>query len=96
MSFDIFEKLLNQGLEHVVEDILVFLPLEDVLCRVVLVNRYVCKIDPDDEERQCDVDHGFHDEASSDEFLDCGEKSLINWMVIGSHEEDHYSGEIPN
>ena len=41
MSFDFLEKLLNHGLEHIVEEILALLPLEDVLCRVVLVNRYV-------------------------------------------------------
>ena len=38
-NFDFFEHLLLHGLEHIIEEILLLLPLEDVLCSVNLVCR---------------------------------------------------------
>ena len=38
-KFDIFEQLLKHGLEHIIEEILLLLPLEDLLCRVNVVSR---------------------------------------------------------
>ena len=39
-NFDFFEHLLLHGLEHIIEEILLLLPLEDVLCSVNLVCRW--------------------------------------------------------
>ena len=38
--FDFFEHLLKHGLEHIIEEILLLLPVEDLLCRVNAVSRY--------------------------------------------------------
>lgn len=39
-QFDFFEHLLKHGLEHIIEEILLLLPVEDLLCRVNAVSRY--------------------------------------------------------